>query len=133
MIDFVVDASALLELVSGVAPDPGLRRMSWTARGAAPEIIDLEVASALRRYVRAGLLDAENARAALVDARESSVTRTPHRPLLDRVWELRDSVATYDAAYVALAETLDVPLLTCDARLGRAHGHDAEVVVYPRS
>jgi len=133
MIEFVLDASALLELVSGVAPDSRLRRTSWTAQGAAPEVIDLEVASALRRYVRSGLLTAEDARAALVDARETSVTRTSHRPLLDRVWELRDSVATYDAAYVALAETLGVPLLTCDARLGRAQGHGAEVLVYPRS
>ena len=133
MIEFVLDASALLELVSGVAPDPRLRRTSWIARGAAPEIIDLEVASTLRRYVRSGLLTPEDARSALVDARDTSVARTAHRPLLDRVWELRDSVTPYDAAYVALAETLGVPLLTCDARLGRARGHRAEVVVYPTS
>jgi len=57
----------------------------------------------------------------------------PHRPLLSRIWELRDSVSAYDACYVALAERLGVPLLTCDARLGRSHGHHAEVVVYPRS
>jgi len=133
VIEFVLDASALLELVSGVAPDVRLRRMFRTARGAAPEIIDLEVASALRRYVRAGLLNAEDARAALLDAHEAAIARTSHRPLLDRVWELRDSVATYDAAYVALAETLGVPLATCDARLGRAHGHRAEVLVYPTS
>lgn len=61
------------------------------------------------------------------------ITRFTHRPLLGRVWKLRDSVATYDAAYIALAETLGVPLLTCDARLGRAHGHGAEILVYPRS
>jgi predicted nucleic acid-binding protein len=131
--DFVLDASALLELVASLAPDPGLRRASLTGEGAAPEIIDLEVVSILRRFVRSGLLTAEDARATLVDARETPLARTAHRPLLDRVWELRDSVAAYDAAYVALAEALGVPLLTCDARLGRAHGHDAEVRVYPRS
>ncbi len=133
MTDFVLDASALLELVASLAPDPGLRRASLTGEGAAPEIIDLEVVSILRRFVRSGLLTAEDARATLVDARETPLARTAHRPLLDRVWELRDSVAAYDAAYVALAEALGVPLLTCDARLGRAHGHDAEVRVYPRS
>jgi predicted nucleic acid-binding protein len=128
--DFVLDASTLLALVTGLTPDPDLRRISLTARGAAPEIIDLEVVSTLRRFVRAGLLTAEDGRAALADARDTPITRTAHRPLLARVWELRNSIATYDAAYIALAEVLGVPLLTCDARLGRAHGHGAEVRVY---
>jgi predicted nucleic acid-binding protein len=61
--------------------------------------------------------------AALRDIGETPITRAPHRPLIARVWELRDSLTPYDAAYVALAEQLDVPLFTCDARLGRAHGH----------
>jgi predicted nucleic acid-binding protein len=131
--DFVLDASALLELVTGVSPDPGLRRTSLTGHGAAPEVIDLEVVNTLRRFVRSGRLTAEDARAMMVDVRETPIARTTHRPLLGRVWELRDSVAAYDAAYIALAETLGVPLLTCDARLGRAHGYHAEVRVYPRS
>jgi predicted nucleic acid-binding protein len=131
--DFVLDASALLELVTGLAPDPGLRRTSSTSNGAAPEVIDLEVVTTLRRFVRSGRLTADDARAIMVDIRETPISRTTHRPLLDRVWELRDSVAAYDAAYIALAERLRVPLLTCDARLGRAHGHRAEVVVYPTS
>ena len=59
--------------------------------------------------------------------------RTAHRPLLPRVWELRDAITVYDAAYVALAEQFDVPLLTCDAKLGGSNGHRAEIVVYPRS
>ena len=133
MTDFVLDASALLELVASAAPDPALRRTSLTGHGSAPEIIDLEVVNTLRRFVRSGRLTANDARAVMIDVRETPIARTTHRPLLDRVWELRDSVVAYDAAYIALAERLGVPLLTCDARLGRAHGHDAEVLVYPTS
>lgn len=131
--DFVLDASALLELVTSLAPDPGLRRTSLTSHGSAPEIIDLEVVDTLRRFVRSGRLTVDDARSTMVDARETPIARTTHRPLLERVWELRDSVAACDAAYIALAEALAVPLLTCDARLGRAHGHNAEVLVYPSS
>lgn len=61
------------------------------------------------------------------------VTRAPHRPLLRRVWELRHSIRPYDAAFVALAERLDVPLVTCDARLAKSNGHTAEVELYPIS
>ena len=41
----------------------------------------------------------------------------PLAPLLQRIWELRDNVTAYDAAYVALAERLNASVLTCDARL----------------
>jgi predicted nucleic acid-binding protein len=128
---FVLDASALLELVGTDAPE--LRGVAMTGRGAAPELVDLEVASTLRRLVRSGRMTAADGRATLADARNTPITRTGHRPLLDRVWELRDTVSAYDAAYLALAEALRVPLLTCNARLGRTHGHDAEVRVYPSS
>jgi predicted nucleic acid-binding protein len=53
--------------------------------------------------------------------------RHGHAPLLSRVWELRESMTAYDAAYIALAEGLEAPLLTCDAKLRRSHGHDARV------
>ena len=131
MTDFVLDASALLELVGTDAT--ALRRVAMTGRGFAPELVDLEVISTLRRLVRSGTLTVDDARATLADACETPIARTTHRPLLDRIWELRDTVSAYDGAYVALAKSFDVPLLTCDARLGRAHGHDAEVLVYPRS
>ena len=133
MTDFVVDASALLELFAGVTPDPELRRTALTREGAAPELVDLEVVSTLRRLVRFGEMTAAAAGRVLADTRDAPIARTTHKPLLERVGALRDSVAAYDAPYIALAERLDVPLLTCDARLGRAHGHDAEVLVYPRS
>jgi predicted nucleic acid-binding protein len=53
--------------------------------------------------------------------------RHEHEPFLGRMWELRDNLPAYDAAYVALAETLDAPLVTLDARVASAPGHRARV------
>lgn len=133
MISFVIDASALIELVSGKPPDAALRRTALTGEGAAPELVDIEAASTIRRMVLSGLMPAEEGSEVLHDVSETPISRTSHRPLITRVWELRHAISAYDAAYVALAEQLDVPLLTCDARLGRSNGHQAEIVVYPRS
>lgn len=130
---FVVDASALFEVIVGRSPAVDLRRRVLAGSGSAPELIDLEALNTLRRLRRSGDLTAATADTAASRIILAPIARLPHRPLLDRVWELRDSVAAYDAAYIALAEELEVPLLTCDERLGRAHGHNAEVLVYPRS
>jgi predicted nucleic acid-binding protein len=133
VIDFVIDASALVELGTGRAPARDLRRRVRVGRGAAPELLDLETLHVLRSMRRRGKLDEPDARRVVERLVQAPVARMTHRPLLARVWELRNSVTPYDAAYIALAEQLDVPLLSCDARLGRAHGHRAEVLVYPRS
>ncbi len=93
----------------------------------APHLIDLEVAHAVRRFHRAGVIGARRGSAALRDLRRLSLERYPHDILLPRVWQLRGSLSAYDAAYVALAETLSAPLLTLDARLARAGGHDATI------
>jgi predicted nucleic acid-binding protein len=87
-----------------------------------PELADVEVLSVVRRAVLAGRLPAERGAAAVQDWTELAVERHPHLPLLPRAWQLRDSVSAYDAQYVALAELLDVPLVTADARLSRAPG-----------
>ncbi len=89
---------------------------------AAPELIDVEVVSVLRRLFLAGNLDARRADLALVDLIELPLQRVPHRPLLARCWELRDNVTPYDAAYIALAEILDAVLVTADARMSKAPG-----------
>ena len=65
----------------------------------------------------------------IVDLLELSLTRYPHDVLLFRVWELRDNLTAYDAAYVALAEALDAPLVTCDGKIASASGHHARVEV----
>ena len=131
MIDFVVDASVLVELTLGQAPAAELRRQVVAGRGGAPEMIDLEVLSVLRRLWRAGAIEREDAQEAARAFADAPLVRVPHRPLLDRVWQLRDVLTAYDAAYVALAELSDTPLLTCDARLGRTAGHQADVVLFP--
>lgn len=59
------------------------------------------------------------------------LTRYSHTPLVARIWELRNNLTAYDAAYVALAEALDAPLVTTDAKLARASGHRARVELYP--
>lgn len=118
----VVDASALLEvLLQTPAAEPIAERL-FDPEGTlhAPHLLDVEVAQILRRYVLLGEIDAGRGREALTDLADLSVERYPHDPLLARIWELRDNATAYDAAYLALAEALGAPLLTCDARLARA-------------
>jgi predicted nucleic acid-binding protein len=94
---------------------------------AAPELIDLEVASVWRRHVAAGLMTARRTDAAVSDLEELPLRRSSHRPLLGRIWALRHVVTPYDGAYVALAEALDVVLVTADARLVQAPGVKCEI------
>jgi len=119
----VVDASVLATAIvddgdSGARARARLRVESTTA----PELIDAEVASVLRRHTRSSALAPYRADAALSDLVGYPLTRVRHRPLLRRAWELRANVTVYDALYVALAELLDVVLVTADARLTRAPG-----------
>jgi len=120
----VLDASALVELLLGTIRGRSIGdRLADPALGLhAPHLVDVEVAQALRRYVREGDLDADSAASALEDLRSLDLERHAHEPLLDRVWALRQNLTAYDAVYVALAEALDTTLLTCDGRLARAPG-----------
>jgi predicted nucleic acid-binding protein len=87
---------------------------------AAPDLIYLEVASAWRRQVRLGGLKLGRALEALDDLSTYPIRKYGHRELVDRCWDLRDTVSLYDAAYVVLAAALDEPVLTGDVRLARA-------------
>jgi predicted nucleic acid-binding protein len=117
----VLDASAALELL--LVTDKGrsiAERIAPRDESLhAPHLIDLEVAQVLRRYVARRQIAEQRAREALDDFRDLDLSRYPHDVLLDRIWELRDNVSAYDAAYLSLAEILDAPLLTTDARLAR--------------
>jgi len=118
----VVDASVLATALGDDGPD-GRRMRGRLEREqvlCAPEIVDLEVAMAWRRQLDAGWLELDGAQQALGDLAELNLVRAPHRPLMPRIWELRDNLTPYDAAYVALAETLDATLLTADGRSTRA-------------
>jgi predicted nucleic acid-binding protein len=127
----VVDASALLEVLLRTPASPAVERRLFDGGESlhAPHLIDLEAAQVLRRYAVAGQIAAERGRAALDDLAAFSLRRYPHDWLLTRLWQLRDNLNAYDAVYVALAEALDAPLLTCDRRLVTAAGHRARVEV----
>ena len=118
----VLDASAALELLLVTDLGRALADRLLEPRESlhAPELVDLEVAQVLRRFERAKTLSAARAEQALDDLAALPLERYSHRLLLRRAWELRPNLTLYDAAYVALAELLDAPLLTCDAALARA-------------
>jgi predicted nucleic acid-binding protein len=130
----VIDASAVVELVvrDPLAPDL-TDRLRANGDLHAPHLIDVEATHALRRLVSCGELSADRASDARVDVDDLAIIRYSHQPLLNRAWELRDNLSVYDAVYVALAEFLRAPLVTCDARLAAAHGHDAEIELYAPS
>ena len=86
----------------------------------APHLIDLEIAQVLRRYVRSAVISAERGAEALTDLVDFPLTRYPHFVLLTRIWQMRHGLTAYDAAYLALAEALDAPLITRDRALARA-------------
>ncbi|MGL5930105.1 MAG: type II toxin-antitoxin system VapC family toxin [Dermatophilaceae bacterium] len=126
----VVDASVLAVALGddGADGDRARARLRGEAL-TAPELIDLEVTSVWRRRHRAGWMPARRVRLALDDLVDLPVRRVPHRALLGRCWELRDALTPYDAAYVALAETLNAVLLTSDRKLARAPGLKCAVEV----
>lgn len=95
----------------------------------APHLLDVEVAQALRRLVRTGEVLADRAEEALGDLTAFDLRRHVHLLFLGRAWELRDNFTAYDAMYVALAEAIDAPLVTCDGPLGATPGHAARIEV----
>jgi predicted nucleic acid-binding protein len=126
----VVDASVLAPaLADGGADGDRARARLRGEQLTAPELVDLEVVSTMRRAARAGRLYERRSAQALGDLAALPLRRVPHLPLLPRVWELRDNLSAYDAAYVALAEALGALLLTADGPLKRAAGVRCEVEV----
>ena len=132
----VLDASALVELVTGTATGRvvATRIADATIGLHVPHLADVEVTQALRRYVRDRDLDVAAAEAALDALRALDLQRHAHEPLLPRVWELRNNLSAYEAVYVALAEALDGVLITCDGPLARAPGVVAQIeLIKPRT
>jgi predicted nucleic acid-binding protein len=127
----VIDASAVVEWLFGT--DRGWRIeehvFSRPHSLHAPHLLDVETTQALRRYVREKKMTEGRAQEALQDLIDIRILRHGHTALLRRAWELRRHLTAYDAVYVALAEALDAPLLTCDAQIAAAPGHRAIVEV----
>jgi predicted nucleic acid-binding protein len=119
----VVDASVLAPALADDGPDGDRARARLRGEQlAAPELVELETASVIRRQLHAGAIDARRAGFALADLLALPLRRASHRPLLARCWELRANLTVYDAAYVALAELLDAVLVTADGSLAGAPG-----------
>ncbi len=128
----VVDASCLFEVVADTPRAAAIaERLRTDSDQAAPHVIDVEVLGVIRAQYLRGLLDRTAASQAVTDLGDWPGQRFSHRPLLDRAWELRDSIRGWDAFYVALAEAFDAALVTLDARLGRAQGLRCRVEVIP--
>jgi predicted nucleic acid-binding protein len=127
----VVDTSAVLAALVAREPPPGLLdRLADDGDLHAPHLIDTEFLHALRRMCIAGELSDERAADARTDFGDLAVTRYPHHHLGDRVWQLRHNLTAYDATFVALAETLDTTLITCDARLTAAPSRHAAIELF---
>jgi predicted nucleic acid-binding protein len=126
----VLDASAVIEWLLRSPSGANIeRRIAPPESLHAPHLLDLEVAQVLRRFVREKTITPERAQEAFEDLGDLRLTRYPHNLLLPRVWELRATMTAYDAVYVALAELLDAPLLSCDRKIASAPGHHAEVEI----
>ena len=127
----VVDASIVVRLLANRPLDDGLRQRFAAPRAVhAPHLIDAEVASAVRGLLLGGKIGLPRAVEMLADFTALRITRYPVHPYLGRIIELRNNLTAYDACYVALAETLRIPLLTQDEKFSRATGHHAELQVY---
>lgn len=127
----VLDASATVEWLLGrqgashvadliADPDVSLH---------APSYLAVEVMSALRGLTAGGHASAERAEVALKDLAATGIETHDPAPLISRAWQLRHNLSAYDAVYVALAEVLDATLVTRDARISKAPGLLAPVIV----
>lgn len=126
----VVDASVLAPALVDDGPDGDLARRRLRGEAlTAPELVDLEVASVVRASIRRGDIGLRRAALALDDLQDLPLLRAPHVALLARCLELRDNLTVYDAAYVALAEGLECPLLTADEAIASAPGVRCEVAL----
>ena len=128
----VIDASAVVEVLLDTDLGRRIEQRVWgdaAEMANAPHLLDTEVLQVLSRLVRSRRLAAEHANHLVGDLVDLDLRRHGHSDLLERAFEMRDSVTAYDAMYLALAEALGGVLLTCDAKLGKAHGSPAKVEV----
>jgi predicted nucleic acid-binding protein len=129
----VIDASAEVAILLNIGQDAERIRSRIARQGETlhvPHLFEIEILHALRSLTLRGTVPSERARLALDRLRDTRFVRYPHTALMERMWALRENLTAYDAAYIALAEALDAPLVTTDARLARASGVRAAVEVY---
>ncbi len=128
----VVDASAVLEFLLRTPLGERVEARFFGKEEEelhAPHLLDVEIAQGLRRLVRTGEVSSGRAGEAIDDLTDLDLHRHAHLDLLDRAWKLRDNISAYDAMYVALAEAIEAPIVTCDSPLAKAPGHRARIEV----
>ncbi|MEW1843344.1 type II toxin-antitoxin system VapC family toxin [Nonomuraea angiospora] len=127
----IIHSSAMVEALAGREADADLID---ALQGSihAPHLLDVEVLSTLRGLALGGKLSTAAAEQARADYLALRIARYEIKGIAERIWELRHNYTSYDASYLALAEALETPLYTCDAKLDGG-GHDADVQVFPRS
>jgi len=126
----VTDAGVWVRALVDEAPGDPIRSLLVVEPVvAAPELIDLEFTNVLRGLVAKGSIALRDAELALAEFLQAPIQRHTHLSLLPRVWQLRQNLTAYDAAYVALAEALGVDLLTIDRGIGRSPGMRCRVVL----
>lgn len=126
----MVDASAIVSVLLEDPPVPELAERLSGQELFAPHLLDVEFLHALRRLVAGGRVPAPRAEDIRANFASVVIVRYPHGLLLGRMWDLRDNLTAYDAAYVALSEVLDLPLITTDSRMAAAPGHHAVIEAY---
>jgi predicted nucleic acid-binding protein len=126
----VCDASAIVTVLLDSGDDGAwLARRLAAAELYAPALLPFECSNVIRRHELGGLISSDQAAQAHADLIDLPIDLFPYEALAQRVWQLRRSLTSYDAAYVALAEALDAPLVTLDRRLSEAPGITCRVEV----
>ena len=127
----VTDASVVANAIADDGTDGDAARVALRSEDglAAPDLVDVETVSVLRRRWLAGDLSERRFRTAIIDLTDLPILRHPTLPHMQRAYELRSNVTPYDAVYIGLAEALDCSLVTADARLAGAPGPRCQVVL----
>lgn len=127
----VLDASAAIELLLNTGTGKLVSReiISRATTLHAPHLIDLEIIQVLRRYVLTRQIPETRAMTALNHWLQLDVTRYPHEPFIAGIWQYRNNLTAYDAAYVVLAKALDASLITCDRALADITASDGTIKV----
>lgn len=128
----VLDASAAVDWLLQTAAGQRIEQRIFARPDTLHTVhfLDVEFAQVLRRLVREGSLSPRRAAEAIEDLAALRITRYAPVLLLQRIWQLRQNLSAYDAAYVALAEKLHAPLITRDQRIAGSPGHSATVEVF---
>ncbi len=127
MLHYVVDASVAVEFVLETQLGVDAAGILRNNRLSAPELLDLEVLSALRKFVLSNELSDEAALSAIAELEQLRVRRVSHEGLAELTWQYHRNVSIYDAIYLATAKKQNLEVLTADSRLSRAPGVDVVV------